>query len=115
MLTSHAFSPRTSVCSRKAAVDSAFVYPLYRGRVSIAYGVFHVVALYAFAAFFYRRFHLISAYLAIHIIDLYLYWWPPSLYCRGGALLAWRRVSAWCCSSSLISCSLSTAYRRRAS
>ena len=33
MLVSHGFSPRTSVRSRKAAVDSTFIYPLYRGRV----------------------------------------------------------------------------------
>ena len=52
MLASYIFSPRTSVYSKKAAVDSAFVCPLYRGRVGFDYRVPHVVALYAFAAFF---------------------------------------------------------------
>jgi hypothetical protein len=115
MLASHAFSPRTSVRRRKAAVDSAFVCPSYRGRVGVDHGVLHVVALCDFAAFSQRRFHSISAHLAMHVVDLHLCWWPPSLCCRGGALLARLRVSAWCCSSSRISCSLSAARRRRAS
>ena len=115
MLTSHAFSPRVSIRSRNTAVDSAFVYPLYRGRVGFAYRVLHVVALCSFAAFFYRRFYSISAHLAIHIVDLHLCWWPPSLCRRGGALPARRRFSAWCCSSSRISYSLSTARKRRVS
>jgi hypothetical protein len=72
MLTSYAFSPRTSIRSRKAAVDSAFVCPLYRGRVSINYRVLYVVAPCDFAAFFQRRFHLISAHLGIHKVDLNL-------------------------------------------
>ena len=114
MLASHAFSPRISICSRKAAIDSAFDCPLYRGRVAVVYGVFYVVALCAFAAFFYHRFHLVSAHLAMHVVDLYLCWWPPSLYCCGGALPAQRRVSAQCYSSSYISYSLSAAYRRSA-
>ena len=87
MLTSHMFSFRTSIYNRKAAVDSAFVYPLYRGRVSIIYMVLYVVPLYAFAAFFYYYFYLISAYLATYIVDLHLYWWPPILYYFYGALL----------------------------
>ena len=95
MLASHTFRPKTSVHSRKAAVDSAFVSPLYRGRVGVDHGVFHVAASCAFAAFFYRRFHLRSAHLAISVVDLYLYWWPPILYCRCGALLVCRQVSAW--------------------
>ena len=74
MLASHAFRPRTSVRSRKAAVDSAFVSTLYRGRVGVDHGVFHVAASYAFAVSFHRRFYLRSAHLAISIIDLYLYW-----------------------------------------
>ena len=115
MLASHVFSPRISVRSRKAAVDSAFDYPSYRGRVAVVHGVFHVVALCTFAAFFHRRFHSVSAHLAMHVVDLHLCWWPPSLCCCGGALPAWHRVSAWCCSSSRISCSLSAARRRSAS
>jgi hypothetical protein len=104
MIASHAFSPRTSVRSRKAAVDSAFDH-----------GVPHVVAPCAFAAFFQRRFHSISAHLAMHVVDLHLCWWPPILCCRSGALPARRRFSAWCCSSSRISCSLSAARIRRVS
>jgi len=88
MLASYAFSPKTSILSRKAAVDFTFVYLLYRGRVSIIYRVFYMAALRIFTTFFYRRFHLISAYLAIHIVDLYMCWQPPILYCRSGALLA---------------------------
>jgi hypothetical protein len=88
MLTSYIFSPRTSVRNRKAAVDSAFVYPLYRGRVGIIYRVLYVVPLYAFTAFFYYYFYLISAYLTMHIVDLHLYWWPPILYCCYGTLPA---------------------------
>jgi hypothetical protein len=109
------FSPRTSIRRRKAAIASAFVYPLYRGRVGFNYRVPYVVALYAFAAFFYYRFHLISAHLVMQVVDLYLCWWPPILYCRYSALLARRRFSAWCYSSSYISYSLSPAYRRRVS
>ena len=58
MLASHAFRPRISVRSRKAAVDSAFISPLYRGRVGIDHGVFHVAASCVFAASFHRCFHL---------------------------------------------------------
>ena len=72
MLTSHAFRPRTSVRSRKAAVDSAFVSPSYRGRVGVDYGVFHMAASCAFAAFFYCHFYLRSAHLAISVVDLHL-------------------------------------------
>ena len=73
MLASHAFRPRTSVHSRKAAVDSAFVSPLYRERVGINYGVFYVAASCAFTAFFHYYFYLRSAHLAISVVDLYLY------------------------------------------
>ena len=73
MLASYAFRPRTSVRSRKATIDSAFVSPLYRGRVGVDYKVFYVAASCVFAASFYRRFHLRSAYLAISVVDLYLY------------------------------------------
>ena len=72
MLISHLFSPRTSVRSRKAAVDSAFVCPLYRGRIGFDHGVLHVVMLCAFAAFFQRYFYLRSAHLAMHVVDLHL-------------------------------------------
>ena len=46
MLTSHAFKPKTSACSRNAAVDSAFVCPSYRGRVAFDHGVLHVAGSY---------------------------------------------------------------------
>ena len=72
MLVSYAFRPRTSVCSKKAAVDSAFVSPLYRGRVSINYRVFYMAVSCAFAVFFYYCFYLRSAYLIISIVDFYL-------------------------------------------
>ena len=72
MLASYTFSLKISICSRKAAIDSAFDCPLYRGRVAVVYGVFHVVALCAFAAFFHHYFHLVSAHLAMHIVDLHL-------------------------------------------
>ena len=73
MLVSYAFRPRTFVHSRKAAVDSAFVSPLYRGRVSVNYRVFYVAVSCAFAAFFHCCFYLRSAYLVISIVDFYLY------------------------------------------
>ena len=73
MLASHTFRPKTSVYSKSAAVDSAFIYPLYRGRVAFNYGVLYIVALYTLAAFFQRRFYLISTHLAMHVVDLHLY------------------------------------------
>ena len=73
MLASYAFRLRTSVRSRKAAIDSAFVSPLYRGRVGINYGVFHIATSYIFAASFYYRSYLRSAHLAISIVNLHLY------------------------------------------
>ena len=115
MLASHAFSPKTSVCSRKAAVDSAFDCPLYRGRITVVYGVFYVVALCAFTAFFHHYFHLMSAHLTMHVVDFHLCWWPPSPCCCGNALLAWHQVSTWCCSNFHISCSLFVTYRHSAS
>lgn len=72
ILNSYAFSPRTSVRSKKAAIASAFVSPLYRGRVSVDYRVFYVVTSCILATSFYRRFYLRSAYLAISVVDLYL-------------------------------------------
>ena len=115
MLANYAFSPRISVYSKKAAVDSAFDCLLYRGRVAVVHGVFYMVALCAFAAFFHYCFYSVSAHLAMHIVDLYLCWWPPSLCCCGGTLLAQRRVFAQCCSNFYISCSLSAVYRCSAS
>ena len=52
MLASYVFSPRISICSRNAAVDSAFVCLLYKERVAFNYGVFYMVTLCALAAFF---------------------------------------------------------------
>ena len=72
MLASHAFRPRTSVRSRKAAIDSAFVSPSYRGKVGVDHGVFYVAVSCAFTASFYCRFYLRSAYFAISIVDLHL-------------------------------------------
>ena len=92
---SHAFRPKTSIHSRKATVDSTFISPLYRGRVGVDYGVFHVAASYAFTAFFHHYFYLRSAHLAISVVDLHLCWWPSILCRRYGALLVCRRVSAW--------------------
>ena len=50
MLASYVFRPRTSICSKNAAVDSAFICSLYRGRVAFNYGVLYVVAFFAFTA-----------------------------------------------------------------
>ena len=60
-------------------MDSAFVCPLYRGRVTFNHRVLYVVALCTLTAFFQRCFYLMSAHLAMHIVDLHLYWWPPNL------------------------------------
>ena len=73
MLVSYIFRPKTSVYSRKAAVDSAFVSPLYRGRVGVDYGVFYMAASCAFAASFHCYFYSRSAHLIISVVDLYLY------------------------------------------
>ena len=85
MLASYTFRPRTSVYSKNAAVDSAFVCPLYRGRVTFNYRVLHIVAFFAFAALSQHHFYLLSAYLVMYIVDLYLYWWPSILCCLCGA------------------------------
>ena len=111
ILVNYAFSPKIFVHSRKAAVDSAFDCPLYRGRVAVVYRVFYVVTLCAFTAFFYCCFYLVSAHLAMYIVDLYLYWWPPSLYYCGSVLLVQYQVSIWCYNSSYISYSLFAIYR----
>ena len=73
MLVSYTFRPKTSVHSRKAAVDSAFVSPSYRGRVGVDYGVFYMAVSCIFAIFFHCCFYLMSAHLVISIVDLYLY------------------------------------------
>ena len=73
MLTSHAFSPKISVYSKNATVDSAFVCLLYKGRVAFNYGVLYIVVLCALAAFSQCRFYSMSAHLAMHIVDLHLY------------------------------------------
>ena len=74
-------------------MDFAFVCPLYKGRVSVDYGVLHVAASCTFTAFLQCHFHLRSAHLAMHVVDLHLCWWPPNL-CGLGVLLLWRWVSA---------------------
>ena len=73
MLVSHIFSPKISIYSKNAAIDSAFICLLYRGRVGFNYGVFYVVALYAFIAFFHCCFYSIFAHFAMHVVDLHLY------------------------------------------
>ena len=115
MLASYTFRPRTSVRSRNTAVDSTFIYPLYRGRVAFNYRVLYIVTFYTFTVFSQRRFYLLSTYLIIYIVDLHLYQWPPILYYLSGAPLARRRFSAYCRSSSRISYSFSIARRRRVS
>ena len=73
MLISYVFRPKTSIYSRKAAIDFAFISPLYSGRVGINYRVFHIAIAYIFATSFHLRFYLRSAYFIISIVDLYLY------------------------------------------
>ena len=72
MLVSHTFKPRTSIYNKKAAVDSAFVSPLYRGRIGVDYGVFYIAASCVFTAFFHYCFYLRSAHLIISIVDFHL-------------------------------------------
>ena len=115
ILTSHIFRPKTSVYSKKAAVNLVFISPLYRGSVSIVYRVFYITVSYVFTSFFHCCFHLRSAHFIISIVTFYLYQWPPILCYYNGTLLAWRWVFAWCASSPYISSSFSAAYRRRAS
>ena len=74
-------------------MDSTFIYPLYRGKIAFNHGVLYIVALYALIAFFQCHFYSMSAHLAIHIVDLHLYWWPPIFYYCRDALLARRRFS----------------------
>ena len=42
MLISHIFKPKTSIYSKKTAVDFAFISFLYRERVSVNYKVFYI-------------------------------------------------------------------------
>jgi hypothetical protein len=72
MLTSYIFRSITSIYNRKAAIDSTFISPLYRERVTINYRVFYIVISYIFTISFYYSFYLRSAYLIISIIDLHL-------------------------------------------
>ena len=72
MLASYAFRPRTFVCSKNMAVDSAFIYPLYRGRVAFNHRVLYIVAFFTFAALSQRRFYSLSAHFVIYIVNLYL-------------------------------------------
>ena len=113
ILASHTFKPRTSVYSKNMAIDSAFVCPLYRGRVTFDYRVLHIVAFFTFAALSQCCFYSLSAYLVMHIVDLYLYQWPPILYYFSGALLILYWLSIYYYSSSYISYSFSLACRCR--
>ena len=115
MLASHAFRPRTSVYSRNAAVDSAFVCPLYRGKVAFDHRVLYIVTFFTFTALSQCCFYLLSAYFVMYIVNLYLCQWPPILYCLCGALLVQYQFFACCYSSSRVSCSFSIACRRRVS
>ena len=65
----HCGVPRLArlTCVRAARPESV------TGRVGFNYRVLYVATLCAFIAFFYRYFYLISAYLAMHIVDLHLY------------------------------------------
>ena len=72
MLASHVFSPRIFVYSKNAAVDSAFICLLYRGKVAFNYGVLYIVAFFAFTALSQCHFYLLSAHLVMYIVDFYL-------------------------------------------
>ena len=72
MLASHAFRPKTSVRSKNAAVDSAFVCSLYRGKVAFNHGVLYIVTFFAFAALSQYHFHSLSAHFVMYIVDLHL-------------------------------------------
>jgi len=115
MLASHAFKPITFVCNKNAAVDSAFVSPLYRGTVGVVYRVFQVAVFYVFVIFFQYLFHSRSAHLAMNVVDFHLCWWPPVSCWHGSILLVWRQVSSWCSRNPYILFSLFIACRQRAS
>jgi hypothetical protein len=117
---SHAFSPITSVRKRKRAVASALVSPSYRGIVRTVHGVSHVLARRPYASFSHLFLHVMSAHLAISVVDLYRCWWPPCLSLRRLADLLrpagdCRAISARWARRPLISSSLSWALSRRSS
>ena len=72
MLASYAFSPKIFVYSKNAAVNSAFVCLLYRGRVTFDHRVPYMVAFCALIAFSQRCFYLMSAHFVMYIVDLHL-------------------------------------------
>ena len=115
MLASHTFRPRTSIRSKNAAVDFAFIYSLYRGRVAFDHRVLHIVTFFTFAALSQCCFHSLSAHLVMHIVNLHLCQWPLILYCLCVALLVQCRFSTCYCSSSCVFYSFSLACRRRVS
>ena len=45
ILTRYTFSSKTSIYNRKAAINSTFIYSLYREKVNIIYRMLHVVPL----------------------------------------------------------------------
>ena len=51
MLISHTFKPKTSTYNKKATIDFTFIYPLYKRKVNIIYGVFYIATFYTFIAF----------------------------------------------------------------
>ena len=73
MLINYIFRPKTFVYNKKVVIDFTFINLLYRGRVGVNYRVFYMAASCTFTAFFHCCFYLRSAYLAINIVDLYLY------------------------------------------
>ena len=76
MLTIYIFKPKTSIRSRKAAIDSTFIRPLYKRSISINYRVFYTAAFYIFTTSFQRRFYLKPTYFIISVVDFYLYQYP---------------------------------------
>ena len=73
MLVSYIFRPKTSIYSKKVAINFTFISPLYRRKVGVDYRVFYIAISCVFTTSFYYCFYLRSVYLAISIIDLYLY------------------------------------------
>ena len=51
MLGSYAFSFKTFVYSKKIAINFVFICLLYKGRVSVIYGVFYVTTFCTFTTF----------------------------------------------------------------
>ena len=73
MTISYIFKSKTSIYSKKAAIDFTFISPLYRRKVNINYRVFYIAIFYIFTNSFYYYFYLKFTYLIINIVDLYLY------------------------------------------